>query len=163
MRVDELIYERLRALGIAYDRTEHPPAHTIGDCAWAGAQLSALVPKNLFLAPRNLSAFYLCIVHPDTVFRTADISKQIGSSRLSFGPEDRLPLLLRTFPGAVSPMGLMFPEAAGVRLLIDTALLDIPRLAFHPNDNRQTLAMSKNDFFGIYLPATGHTLTFVHG
>ncbi len=162
MRMDVVreILARLSALGIAYDWCEHPAAHTIEDCQWAEQRLNARVPKNLFLAPRNLSAHYLCVVRGDASFRTADISKQIGSSRLSFGPEEDL-RLLRTFPGAISPLGLMFPEAAPVRLLVDERLLEAPRLAFHPNDNTRTLAMSGGDFFTVFLPATGHSPKWV--
>lgn len=161
MNVQTEIFDRLSALGIEHQSVSHPAVRTIGDCKPAERELDALIPKNLFLAPRNLSAFYLCLVHPDAAFRTAEISKQIGSSRLSFGPEEKLAELLRTFPGAISPMGLIFPEARAVRLLIDGRLRDVQRLAFHPNDNRRTLAMSGRDFFDVFLPATGHEPRFV--
>lgn len=160
--IEEQIHDTLNALGIAFRQVEHPAAHTIQDCKWAEDALSALIPKNLFLTPRNQSAYYLCIVHPDSVFRTSDLSKQVPSSRLSFGPEDKLSELLQTYPGAISPMGLIFPSSAPVHLLIDERLKSIPMLAFHPNDNTKTLAISNTDFFSVFLPYTGHAPQFVH-
>lgn len=159
--IDQEIYRRLDQLGIPYRVARHPLAHTMEDLTQVGLQLGAVIPKNLFLTPRNQSAFYLCLVAPQQEFRTARISKQIGSSRLSFATAQHLESLLHTHPGAVSPMGLLFPQAAGVSLLVDQALKDLPWLGFHPNDNAQTLAMSGPDFFLRFLPATGHSVTWV--
>lgn len=161
MDIVQAIYARLDQLGIAYRVQRHPLAETMEDLRGVEAQLSAVIPKNLFLTPRNQSAFYLCLLAPACALRTADISKQIGSSRLSFGPADKLGQLLQTHPGAVSPMGLLFEQARSVGLLADERLKEQPWLGFHPNDNTQTLAMSNRDFFQVFLPATGHAVTWV--
>lgn len=150
------IYARLTALGLRYERAGHARAETMEDLAGVMRLLDCVIPKNLFLTPRNQSAFYLCLTMPNAAFRTADISKQIGSARLSFGPEDRLMQYLRTYPGAISPMGLIFDEPRAVNLLVDERLFPLPRLGFHPNDNRETLVLSGCDFFEVFLPSTGH-------
>ncbi|MDL2205663.1 prolyl-tRNA synthetase associated domain-containing protein [Eubacteriales bacterium OttesenSCG-928-N13] len=159
--VQDAIFAHLTGLGIAYDLVQHPPVQTIEDCAWAEHTLDAVVPKNLFLTPRNKSAYFLCITRPDAIFRTADVSKQAGSSRLSFGEEQPLIEMLRTYPGAISPMGLIFPEASKMHLLIDRQLRTMPRLAFHPNDSAQTLAMAGEDFFDVFLPSTAHEVNWI--
>lgn len=161
MSVCDTILDALTRLGIAYELIEHEAAHTMEDLIEAERRLSATIPKNLFLTPRNLSAFYLCVVRPDARFRTADISKQIGSSRLSFGPEEQLMEYLRVTPGAISPLGLLFDDRKNVSLLIDEALRSIDMLAFHPNDNTRSLSMSAADFFDRFLPYTGHEPRFV--
>lgn len=83
---------------------------------------------------------------------TREVSKTLGVSRLSFGDADALARLLHTHPGAVSPLGLLFPESAGVRLLCDEDLRPLPALAFHPLTNEASLTMSTADFFGKFLP-----------
>ena len=153
--VAEEVCDRLDALGIAYDAAEHPPVHTIGDCAPVECMLNCMVVKNYFLTTKNRKHFYLCLVRPDARFRTADISKQAGSSRLSFANEEEMQRLLRVHPGAVSPMGLIFDEEQQVELLVDAALRDVPRLGFHPCDNSRSLAMAAQDFFERFLPAVG--------
>lgn len=162
MNAREQILHHLDQLGVDYRLDEHAPAYTMADCAEVDARLGCLAPKNLFLAPRNQSAFYLCVVRPDAPFRTADVSRQIGSSRLSFGPEERLWEYLNVRPGAISPLGLIFDPEKRVQLLMDEALLDEPRLAFHPNDNAATLVLSGVDFFEKFLPSVGHPYTAVH-
>ncbi len=162
MTARDEILSHLRELGIPFALVEHPPVRAIGDCRWAEAQLGGLMPKNLFLTPRNRSAFTLCLVRPESVFRTSDVSRQLGSARLSFAGDGDLMRHLRTDTGAVSPMGLVFPEAQSVRLAMDERLRDEPRLLFHPNDRDATLALSNADFFERFLPATGHCPTFIH-
>jgi Ala-tRNA(Pro) deacylase len=159
--VSELVLAALGRLDIKYDIVEHPPVMTIADCVYARNALGAIVPKNLFLTPRNMSAFYLCLMSPDAGFRTADISKKIGSSRLSFAPEDQLMRLTRTAPGAISPLGLLFDGGHEARLIADERLRGERRLAFHPCVNTATLAIDLNDFIDKFLAFTGHSLTWI--
>ena len=157
----QAIYAFLESAGIAYRAEVHAPAHTMRDCAAVDARMGALTVKNIFLTTKNGKRFYLCITRPDARFHTADISKQAGSSRLSFAPVAALYAHLRAHAGSASPMGLIFPEAAGVGLLVDSGLRSASALAFHPCENTETLAMSGSDFFGRFLPAAGVEPVFV--
>ena len=149
------VFAFLDGLGIPYRRVEHAPANTMADCVQIDAALHALTVKNIFLTTKNKKKCWLCLARPDARFHTADISKQVGSSRLSFAPEAMLFERLRCHGGSASPMGLIFPEARGVGLIVDSALRGERTLAFHPCDNTRTLAMAGEDFFGRFLPAAG--------
>ena len=153
--VAEAVFAFLDKLGIACRTARHAPAFTMADCAAVDRQLGALTVKNLFLTPKNGKRFYLCITRPNARFRTSEVSKQVPSPRLSFAPEDRLFAMLRCHGGSASPMGLIFPEAKGVGLIVDEGLNAFDTLAFHPCDNTQTLAMARGDFFDVFLPAVG--------
>jgi len=153
--VSEAVYAYLDRLGITYRTARHEAAFTMADCARVDAALHSLTVKNIFLTTKNSKRFYLCITRPEARFRTADISKQAGSSRLSFAPEERLTALLRCHAGSASPLGLIFDEDHAVSLLADSALRDAPVLSFHPCDNTQTVAMASGDFFGVFLPSLG--------
>ena len=155
------VFARLDALGIPYRVEAHAPAFTMRDCAAVDARLGSLTVKNIFLTTKNRRRCCLCIARPDARFRTADISKQAGYSRLSFAPEDMLLEKLHARPGSASPMGLLFDSARDVALLVDSALADAPVLGFHPCDNTRTLAMANADFFGRFLPAAGVAPVFV--
>ena len=155
------VFARLDALGIPYRAEVHSPAFTMRDCAAVDARLGALTVKNIFLTTKNRKRCCLCITRPNARFHTADISKQAGFSRLSFAPEDMLLEKLHARPGSASPMGLLFESARDVALLVDSALADVPVLAFHPCDNTRTLAMSGRDFFDRFLPAVGVAPVFV--
>ena len=98
------VFELISAMGIGYQYVEHPPVETIEDCFAPAEALNAVIPKNLFLCPRNQSSFHLLLVRPDAVYRTADISKQLGVSRLSFGPSEKLyGYICRPCPGRFPP------------------------------------------------------------
>ena len=153
--VEEAVFAFLDGAGIAYRAIGHAPAYTMEDCAALDAALGALTVKNIFLTTKSRKRFYLCICRPDARFHTADISKQVGASRLSFAPEAMLFQRLRCHGGSASPMGLIFPEAREVGLIVDSALPGFPTLAFHPCDNTQTVAMAGKDFFDKFLPAAG--------
>ena len=151
------VFDRLDAMGLKYEYMEHPAVHTIEECAATDALLGAVTAKNYFLTTKNHKRFFLCLVRPDARFRSSDISRQAGSSRLSFAGEADLLSHLRVHPGAVSPMGLLFDEARDVELLLDSGLLQSEKLAFHPCDNTCTLAMRSEDFLHRFLPQLGRT------
>ena len=155
------VLQYLDELGIDYQRIDHEAVHTIQDCAHTDALLQGVTAKNYFLATKHCDHFYLCLVRPNARFKSVDISRQISSTRLSFGPEDQLQRLLHVFPGAVSPLGLIFDGEKEVQLLVDEGLRSVPRIIFHPCDNTCSLAMSAADFFDVFLPAAGHEPHFV--
>lgn len=155
------VYARLDSLGIPYRTARHAPAFTMQDCAQVDRLLGALTVKNIFLTTRNGSRFYLCITRPDARFRTSDISKQAGSPRLSFAPEEKLYEMLHAHGGSANPLGLIFDGQNRVKLLADSRLRDAAVLAFHPCDNTETIAMAASDFFDRFLPAVGHPPQFV--
>ena len=159
--VKEDVLSALGALGVSYELLEHAPVHTMEDCKAAEEALGGVMPKNLFLTPRNHATHHLLIARADAPFRTARISRQLGVSRLSFATAEELMEMLRTLPGAISPMGLLFDQERKVRLAIDRALRGEERLLFHPCVNTATLAVSGADFFERLLPALGHEATYV--
>ena len=159
--VKEDVLAALGALGIPYELLEHAPVHTMEDCRAAEEALGGVMPKNLFLTPRNHATHHLLIARAEAPFRTSRISRQLGVSRLSFATAEELMDMLRTLPGAISPMGLLFDGEKKVRLAIDRALRGEERLLFHPCVNTATLAISGADFFGRLLPALGHEAVYV--
>ena len=161
MEINERILDGLRRMGVPYDLIAHPPVHTMEECAEPARRLGGVMPKNLFLRPRRQADFYLCVTRPEAVFRASEISRQAGSSRLGFASEEELYAVLRTRPGAISPLALMLEEAKDVRLLMDERLKGEERLVFHPCVNTYSLAVSGRDFFEKFLPAAGHTVTWV--
>ena len=161
MNAAEQVYAYLNSIGIAYESARHPAVMTIADCAPIDRKLNAVTAKNYFLCTKNQKHFYLCIVRPNARFHTADISKQVNSSRLSFAGAEHLERYLRVYPGAVSPMGLIFDAEHVVRLILDRGLTECERIAFHPCDNTRTIAMRTDDFLHAFLPSLGVEPLFV--
>lgn len=161
MTVAEEILDLLRASGIPFDHETHAPAYHIEDCAEIAARMGATVCKNFFLKNKSGRLYALLLTRPEAKLVTSDISKQAGTPRLMFAGEEPLNRLLRAYPGAVSPLGLLFDTENQVRFLMDRGLTALPRLAFHPCDNTQTVSMTAEDFLAKFLPLTRHDVAFV--
>lgn len=159
--IAQTVLSALEGMGIRYRLSAHAPTATMEACAEIDRALGALTPKNIFLTTKNRKRHYLCLARPEARFVTSDVSRQAGSSRLSFAPEEALQALLRCRSGAASPLGLIFDAERRVGLLVDRALLGCPTLAFHPCDNTLTAAMDAEDFFGSFLTEVGVEPVFV--
>ena len=141
------VYDLLDSLGVAYERVDHEAAMTMAACEEIDKVLQATTCKNLLLCNRQQTAFYLLLLKPLTPFRTAVVSKLLGSSRLSFAPEDVLEELLHLTSGSVSPLGLLFDDHHQITLCYEQAVLDTARIAFHPCDNSATVIFEQKVFW----------------
>ena len=151
----------LDELRIPYRRVEHDPAETMEVCAAISDRLGARICKNLFLCNRQQSAFYLLTMPEDKPFYTKDLSRQIGSSRLSFAPPDKMEELLGCSPGSASVLGIANDAEHRVRLVMDRDVVKAERFACHPCDNTGSLAIATGDLLEKFLPHTGHTYEIV--
>lgn len=157
MPVKADILARLCALSIPHEVYEHPAAPTMADCLalpWATQDVTFC--KNILLCNRQQTAFYLYVTLPDKPFRTADVSKRLGVSRLSFAPADALPELLHLTSGSLSPLGLWYDPEQRIQLVLDGAIRREGRIAFHPCDNTATLIFEQRVFWEQLLMALGH-------
>ena len=162
MNTKETIMARVRALGIAHEYYEHAPAHTMADClALPYAAPDVTFCKNLLLCNTPKTAFFLYVTVPDKPFRTGDISKRLGSSRLSFAPSECLMDMLHLQSGSLSPLGLWFDGEQRIRLAFDKDVQREGRIAFHPCDNTATVLFDQQVFWEQVVPALCHEPVFI--
>ena len=162
MSTKNTIMEKLRALGIPHEYHEHAAAHTMADClALPYAAPDVTFCKNLLLCNTPKTAFYLYVTLPDKPFRTGDVSKRLGSSRLSFAPPECLPEMLHLESGSLSPLGLWFDGEQRIRLAFDKDVQREGRIAFHPCDNTATVLFDQQVFWDQIVPALGHEAIFI--
>ena len=150
------VYDLLDKLGITYERIDHEAAMTMEACVEIDAALDATICKNLLLCNRQCTAFYLLMIPGDKVFKTSALSKQIGSSRLSFASAEYMEQFLDITPGSVSVLGLMNDHDNRVQLLIDEDVLKGEYFGCHPCINTSSLRMKTADLIEKILPAVGH-------
>lgn len=155
------VYDLLDSLDVWYQRIDHEAAYTMDACLEIDEALQATICKNLFLCNRQKTAFYLLLIRDDKVFKTKEISRQIGSSRLSFASPDDMRKYLDITPGSVSIMGLMNDKENAVRLLVDEDVLKGEYIGFHPCINTSSLKLRTADVFGPVLRAMHHEMTTV--
>lgn len=150
------VYALLERLGIPFERIDHCEANTMEACQAIDEALDAVICKNLFLCNQQRTRFYLLMMPGDKKFKTKDLSKQIGSSRLSFAEAVHMERLLHISPGSVSVMGLMNDTENQVQLLMDREILEGERLGCHPCVNTSSIRLALPDLLEKFLPAVHH-------
>ena len=157
-------YAFLDSLGIEFDRTDHPdrPATTMDVCADVDAILQVHICKNLFLCNRQQTNFYLLVMPGDKPFKTKELSKQMGISRLSFANEEQMARLLDIHPGSVSVLGLMNDREHQVQLVMDEDVLKEEAFGCHPCENTSSIRFATADLVNVILPALNVKPIIVH-
>lgn len=154
-------YDLLDSLNIEYYRVDHEPLETMEACIGVDKALDVSMCKNLFLCNAQRTKFYLLLMPGDKKFLTKDLSKQIGSARLSFGPYEYMERFLDITPGSVSVMGLMNDKDHQVQLIIDEDITKERYFACHPCINTSSIRIKTEDLLSKLLPAMGHEAVFV--
>ncbi|MCD8046887.1 MAG: prolyl-tRNA synthetase associated domain-containing protein [Clostridiales bacterium] len=156
------VYDFLDSLQIMYQRVDHEAAMNMEVCEAIDQALQATICKNLFLCNRQETDFYLLMMPGTKKFKTKDLSKQLGVSRLSFASEKYMEQFLDITPGSVSVMGLMNDSDHRVQLVIDEDVLAGEYVGCHPCINTSSLKLKTQDLITKILPAMGHKPIVVH-
>ncbi len=156
------VIDRLNALGIPCTIYEHEAAHTMEDClALPYAAPDVTFCKNILLCNRQLTDFYLLVMPPHKAFRTSEVSKRLGSSRLSFAPAEAMQELLGVESGSLSPLAVWFDEHDRVKLVFDSEVRKAGKIAFHPCDNTATVMFAQEIFWQQAVPVLGKELIWI--
>ena len=108
---------------------------------------SCVIKRNVFTCSRSEGA-----VRADLkAFR-----KMLGVTGLSFASVEELDSILKLYPGAVTPLGLLNDEEIRVTLYIDESFMS-GLIGLHPNDNTATIWMQATDLVKL-LREDGHTV-----
>lgn len=154
------VYALLDKLKIPYERADHDAAHTMEECEAVEQVLGARICKNLFLRNQKKTTFFLLMLPAEKMFSTAEFSKKIGVSRLSFAEDNYMEELLNITPGSVSLFGLMNDKDEYVELVVDKELLQEEYIGCHPCINTSTLKIRTSDIQK-FARQTGHRMTTV--
>ena len=155
------VYDLLDRLQIPFTRVDHGVAMTIEECQGVDQLLGIEICKNLVLCNAQKTKFYLLLMPGDKQFKTKDLSKQIGSSRLSFAPAEYMEKLLNVTPGSATIMALMNDPDNQVQLIIDEDVSALEDFGCHPCINTSSLRMKTKDVLEKFLPAVHHGAIFV--
>ena len=152
------VYDLLDSLGIEYHRIDHEPADGEDPALMAEieAALDARICNNLVLANRQRTQFCMMMIPSYKRFKSSDISKQAGRSRLHFAEPQYMEELIDCTPGSASVMGLINDKDKRVQLLVDDDVLNAEYVGCHPCINTSSIRIRTDDVFGKLLPAIGH-------
>ena len=154
-------YDFLDKLGVEYTRYEHEPLMTIAAAEELDKKIGLEICKNLFLSTRHSTEFYLLVMVGSKKFNTGKVSKQIGVPRMTFADDEHMLEFLDIKPGSVSPLGLINDKNNNVKLLIDSDMVNMEKIAVHPCVNTATVVLKTKDLLEKIIPACGHDFTVV--
>ena len=132
-------------MGIGYEYYEHPAAPTIEIAAQYYRGEGTTLCKNLFFRNHKGNRHYLVIMDSRYAMDIHDMEKRLHQGKLSFASEERMMRYLGVKPGSVSLFTLVNDEQHEVTLFVDRKLMDAEKVSFHPNDNRASLVISRED------------------
>lgn len=156
------VYDLLDELNISYEYVDHEPMRSMQDCLEVDSILNAAICKNLFLCNHQKTAYYLLMLPGEKKFRSGEVSRLAGSSRLSFAPPEDMERLLDLSPGSVSVMGLMNDHEGRVQLLMDEEILTQEYFGCHPCVNTTSLRLSVRDLTEKILKKIRHEPMLLH-
>lgn len=151
------VYDLLDALCMEYERVDHDPADTIEDCRAVEEVIGVGVCKNLFVCNRQKTEYYIIMMSGEKPFRTADVSKKLGVSRLSFASSEDMERILDVTPGSVTVMALKNDKKGTVHLVVDRDIINGEYVRCHPCINTSTLKIKTEDLLRVFLRHTKHT------
>ena len=154
------VFEFLDARGIRYTWYEHPEAPTIEIARQWWRDDGSKHCKNLFFRNHKGDRHYLVCFDSEQSMAIHDLEQRLRQGKLSFASEQRMERWLGLRPGSVSPFGLINDPANHVHLFLDANLRQFASYSFHPNDNRATVVIPREEFLR-YLAAVGNTYEFI--
>lgn len=137
--MEEKVYAVFDELKIKYKKVEHPPLFKAIDNDKYNIVFDGMICKNLFIRNKDKSNFYLVSMPLKKRMDLKDLQEKLGESRLSFGNEDELSNKLKTKSGNVSLLNIIEIEDTDVTFVIDSDVLKVDKVGFHPNINTSTL------------------------
>ena len=146
--------------GFVYDWYEHPEAPTIAIAKAHWRQDGSKHCKNLFFRNHKGNRHYLVVLDCEQDLDIHDLEQRLHQGKLSFASPPRMDKYLGITPGSVSPFGLINDTENHVHLFLDANLQKYDLLSFHPNDNRATVVISKEEF-SRYLQEVGNTVEYI--
>lgn len=142
MNQQEKVFERLNALDIEYQITNHPAVFTIEEMDNLNISQYGDVCKNLFLRDAKGTRHFLVVLDKDKKADLKSIQRQLGCTNLSFASEERLYKYLQLQKGEVTPLGIINDQDGIVEVVLDNDLAGKNRLGVHPNDDTATIWIS---------------------
>jgi len=149
------LFAMLESLGIRTGTVSHAPVFTVAESKALRGEIDGGHTKNLFLKDKKGRLFIITALE-HTAIDLKRVHEVIGASgRVSFASAE---LLLRHWgvvPGSVTPFGAINDTDGAVTVVLDAAMVALPRLNVHPLVNSMSTGIDTPDLIR-FLRATRH-------
>ncbi len=149
------LFARLDDLGIATETYHHAPVFTVEEAQIHCGHLPGGHCKNLFLKDKK-GQLWLVVTLDSQPIDLKSLSKALGCPRFSFGNPELLLEALGVTPGSVTPFALINDTDSRVSVVLDSAMMALDRLNYHPLTNDATTAITPQGLHDL-LVSFGHS------
>lgn len=144
----EETYQYLEKHDVVFEITEHGAVYNMADLEAVELPYPDADAKNLFVRDDKRRNYYMITVKGDKRVDLKELRRKHELRPLTFASEGELVDILKLYPGAVSPLGLLCDEEHKVTLYLDEAFGEGP-IGIHPNDNTATIWIQTSDLVRI--------------
>lgn len=144
----EDIYNYLTVNGIEFEITEHGAVYNMEELKSVELPYPEADAKNLFVRDDKRRNYYLITVKGDKRVDLKDFRRKHELRPLTFASADELMDIMKLYPGAVSPLGLLNDDDHRVIFFLDEAF-GAGLIGVHPNDNTATIWLQTSDLVRI--------------
>lgn len=156
-----IICRFLEENGIEYEKFEHEQVSSIEECRTIENTVGGEICKNLLLRNTPGTAYFLLSMKGEKPFVTKDVSKKLGSSRLSFVSEEEMLRMTDTTHGSLGIMSLLYDKENKIEFAVDKDLLLNKFFCCHAGINTCTLKIRTEDVLQKLLPALKKDVTII--
>lgn len=140
----EETYQYLKEHNVDFEITEHGAVFNMEELKSVELPYPDADAKNLFVRDDKKKNYYLITVKGDKRVDLKDFRRKHELRPLSFASADELMEIMKLYPGAVSPLGLLNDDEHRVKFFLDEAFGAGP-IGVHPNDNTATIWLQTAD------------------
>ena len=156
---EKAIFDVIEKLNLPFERADRVKSDNIDQEIYKLLGIRQL--KNLLLCNASKSNFYLLVMPADVPFKSAVLSKQLGTSRFSFAPEEYLLEFLHAKSGCASILGLIFDTQKKIQLVIDERVLEEEYFGCLPCNENSSIKFNTKELLEKLLSHTGHNYVTV--
>lgn len=144
----EETYQYLRERKVAFEITEHGAVFNMEELKSVELPYPEADAKNLFVRDDKRRNYYLITVKGDKRVDLKDFRRKHELRSLTFASAEELMEIMKLYPGAVSPLGLLNDDEHKVKFFLDEAF-GTGLIGVHPNDNTATIWLQAVDLVRI--------------
>lgn len=141
-------YQYLTDHHVVFEVTEHGAVFNMAELEAVKLPYPDADAKNLFVRDDKRNNYYLITVKGDKRVDLKYFRRKHGLRPLTFCSTDELMDIMKLYPGAVSPLGLLCDEEHKVKFYLDEAFEE-GSIGIHPNDNTATVWLKTKDLVRI--------------
>lgn len=140
----EETYQYLKDHNVVFEITEHGAVFNMAELEAVKLPYPDADAKNLFVRDDKRRNYYLITVKGDKRVDLKEFRKKHELRPLTFASADEMMAIMKLFPGAVSPLGILSDEEHKVKFFLDETFGEGP-IGIHPNDNTATVWLQTAD------------------